>query len=241
MDSNNIARLGRPADLMKRVDVPEIASKKRRLRLPKVVGRGIAHDAALAHEIAADRLAGLDESRIVRLDSSPSSATSSTLASRSGDPNAPVKRASLLVPTVLQNAFAQLVGAWPRQYFARSAILSRAGNPAEPVAGRPAKCRRIGVRARSAPIFPQARIGLEGHRMAIARRGSPRSERATRRPSSAAARRRTSASPLAPRCHKRRSALARRLIADANRAHSPRKPLRSGAMRSSSGENGTMP
>ena len=94
---------------------------------------------------------------------SPSSETRSTLASSAGSPNAPVRTPCRLVPGFDEDAFAQLLG-MHRPVFRAVGDAEAPGDPAEPVAGRPAQGRRIGVGARAAAIFPESGVGLERQR-----------------------------------------------------------------------------
>src|SRR3984885_7162264 len=59
-------RLVLPADLTEGVDVPEVASQKRGLRRAEIVRRGVTHNPAVTHELAANDIAGLDEAGVAR-------------------------------------------------------------------------------------------------------------------------------------------------------------------------------
>ncbi len=147
---------------MERVDVPEVARQKGGLGRAEIVGHDVAHDPSLAHEVAADRLAGLDETNVVGWEKAE--------LRNEEDARVEIRRAErtcqgalLLVPGFLEDAFAQADRV-------RLPILGAVGDaeatrdPAEPVAGRPAQGRRIGVSTRASPIFPKPGVGLERQR-----------------------------------------------------------------------------
>src|ERR1700727_2742859 len=60
------ARFVLAADLTESVDVPEVASQKGGLRRAEIVRRGVTHDPAVSRQLAANGVAGLDESGVVR-------------------------------------------------------------------------------------------------------------------------------------------------------------------------------
>ena len=157
-----------PADLMERVDVPEVAREKRGLRRAEIVRRGVTHDPAVARELPANGVAGLDEAGIAR-------GQESELGDQE-DAGVEIRRAegagqgaSLFIPAFFENSLAQRARVG-RPVFGAVGDFESARNAGEPVAGRPAQRRRIGVRQRAGAIFPQARIGLESmHNGALAK------------------------------------------------------------------------
>ena len=104
------ARLVATADLRQRVDVPEVASEKRRLGRAEIVGDGVAHDAPVAHQLAPDRFAGAAEARIVRrqqaeLGEQQNAGVEVRRTDRGG------QRAALFVPRAGEQPFADDFGA----------------------------------------------------------------------------------------------------------------------------------
>src|SRR3984957_8082929 len=153
------ARLVLPADLTESVDVPEVASQKGGLRRTKIVRRGVTHDPAVSRQLAANGVAGLDEAGIVR-------GQESELGDQK-DAGVEIRRAegasqgaSLFIPAFFENSLPQRARIG-RPVFGAVGDFEFARNTREPVAGGPAKRRRIGVRRRAGAIFPQARIGFE--------------------------------------------------------------------------------
>src|ERR1700685_1336682 len=90
----------------------------------------------------------------------PRSAKSSTLASRSSEPKAAVKapRFSFQAPSISAAWIGSAVGF---QYLGRSGRPNRVGSAARPLTAGPAHRRRMSVDARAAAIFPDAGIGFE--------------------------------------------------------------------------------
>src|SRR5262249_47114198 len=141
-----------------------------------IVLRGIAHDSAIAHQFAADRLACADEARVVGRDKSEFGEKQDA-----GVEFVLVERANEgpfgIMPGALEDRFAQGRRAVVPKYGAL-AIAEPVRNLAKAVASRPADRGRMGMDALAAAIFPDPGVWLEreAHR-SFAQRLQPAEER----------------------------------------------------------------
>ena len=93
---------------------------------------------------------------------SPSSGSSSTLASRSSSIERASDHAAPTVPGAIEDLLAQLVGLRRASARRDPARPRRRGDPGQPIAGHPAHGGRMGVDALLAPVLPGPGIGLHG-------------------------------------------------------------------------------
>ena len=94
-------------------------------------------------------------------DKSPSSATREDAGVEIGRAEGAGQRASLFIPALFENLAPASARAGAPSISRGRSCSSPRRDAGEPVAGRPAQRRRIGVGARAGAIFPNARVGLE--------------------------------------------------------------------------------
>ena len=203
MDFEHFARFVRAADRRNASAYQKLHARKAVSGAPKSSWRRIAHDPPAAHEIAADRIAGLDEAFVGRgqeaeLGEQQHAGVEVGRAERAG------QRAALFVPGFGQNPLAQRPRA-RRPIFRPVGDIEPPSDASQPVAGRPAQRRGIRVEARAACDIPTSRRRARTPARARFRPGSRDGGTALDRPSSAGADRRTFASRRGPRCHRRRA------------------------------------